>query len=118
MDVADILCACAQYAIGRWGFASTPTRIYPRRSARVMLARHLSGSMAYGPLKCTPDTEHEADLFMSLFADPTARFYCNWLGPFSPSTVGIPGEGSHTFEFIMVGVQADQIAAVATWDED
>jgi len=51
---------------------------------------------------------------MDLFAHPTARFYCNWLGPFSSAPVGIPGEGSHTFDVIMVGVQADQIAAVAS----
>jgi len=91
--------------------------VLPAKRA-VMLARHLSGSMAYGPLQCTPETEHEADLFMTTVADPTARFYCKWLGPFSSSPVGIPGEGIHTFEFIMVGVQADQIAAVANWDED
>ena len=104
--------------MGRWGFAGTPGHNYSRASARVMLARHLSGSMAYGPLKCTPETEHEADLFLSTFADPTARFYCNWLGPCSFAPVGIPGQDSHTFEFVMVGVQADQIAAVANWDED
>ena len=117
-SVADTKCTCAQYAVGRWGFAGTPRHIYSRQSARVMLARHLSGSMAYGPLKCTAQTEHEADLFISAFADPKARFYCNWLGPSSFSPIGIPGEDSHTFEVIMVGIQADQIAAVANWDED
>lgn len=83
-----------------------------------MLARHLSGSMAYGPLKCTAETEHEADLFVNNFDDPRARFYCNWLGPCSWGPVCIPGEGSHTFEFIMVGLQTGRVAAVANWDED
>ena len=116
---------CVQYMIARWGFKDTPKLMYSRKSARIMLARHIRYSMVYrAVLRSESEAARIANRFVDSFNDPDARFYCNWLGDLnrsgcSNSNVQLPGhEEQYLFDFVMVGVQPDCIAAVATYDND
>ena len=104
--------------VERWGFQRAPTEAYRRHNARVMLARHFRISMADEVERMSEaNAEHLAELFLDSFSSD-ARFYCNWLGTDSCELVRIPGEAKeHMFEFVMVGVQTDKVALVATWDD-
>ena len=104
--------------VERWGFQRAPKEAYWRHNARIMLVRHFRISMAEEVERMSEaDASHLADLFLGSFGSD-ARFYCNWLGTDSCDLLRIPGEPKeHMFEFVMVGVQTDRVALVATWDD-
>ena len=105
--------------VEQWGFQRAPKEAYRRHNARTMLVRHFRISMADEVERMSEDSaEQLADLFLDSFSSSDARFYCNWLGTDSCDLLRIPGaQREHMFEFVMVGVQSDRVALVATWDD-
>ena len=104
--------------VERWGFQRAPKEAYRRHNARVMLARHFRISMADDSERMSEANAAQlADLFLDSFCSD-ARFYCNWLGTDSCDLLKLPGKlREHMLEFVMVGVQSDRVALVATWED-
>ena len=105
-----------QKLVGQWGFSACPKHLYSRSSARVMLAEQMRGTMAYESEQISKaEGARLADLFLDSFSERSARFICNWFGPSTWTPIDVTGK-EHTFDFVMVGVQSDRIAAVASSD--